>query len=151
MSGPLWFALACGVLALIYAIWAARVTISADAGNERMQEISGAVQEGAQAFLNRQYSTIGVVGVGRRGCRLRRVVGGYLEGRRADQRPGVHLDRNGQAVDGFVLAGFVVVENQRQGGQFRDRLVMWPDHLRELDGVVGHITAADRGGDLEVA
>ncbi len=63
MSGPLWFALACGVLALIYAIWAARVTISADAGNERMQEISGAVQEGAQAFLNRQYSTIGVVGV----------------------------------------------------------------------------------------
>jgi K(+)-stimulated pyrophosphate-energized sodium pump len=57
------FVLACGVLALAYAVWAAREVISADAGNERMQEIAAAVQEGAKAYLNRQYSTIALVGL----------------------------------------------------------------------------------------
>jgi K(+)-stimulated pyrophosphate-energized sodium pump len=57
------FVLACGVLALVYAVWAAREVISADAGNERMQEIAAAIQEGAKAYLNRQYSTIAAVGV----------------------------------------------------------------------------------------
>ena len=63
MSIELIFVLACGVLAIVYGIWASRSVLSAAAGNERMQEISGAVQEGAKAYLNRQYRTIGLVGI----------------------------------------------------------------------------------------
>src|ERR1700741_795545 len=53
----------CGVLAIIYAIWATRSVLQADAGSARMQEISAAVREGAQAYLKRQYSTIALVGI----------------------------------------------------------------------------------------
>ncbi|MCZ6765093.1 MAG: sodium-translocating pyrophosphatase, partial [Alphaproteobacteria bacterium] len=63
MTEAHWFALGCGVLALIYSAWAASSVLSADAGSERMQEISRAVQEGAAAYLNRQYRTIAIVGV----------------------------------------------------------------------------------------
>ncbi len=59
----LWFVIACGAFALLYGIYASRVVLSASAGNERMQEIAAAVQEGAAAYLNRQYTTIAVVGV----------------------------------------------------------------------------------------
>ncbi|MGA7791008.1 MAG: sodium-translocating pyrophosphatase [Xanthobacteraceae bacterium] len=59
----LWAIVGCGILAILYAIWATRSVLSADAGSERMQEISAAVREGAQAYLKRQYSTIAVVGV----------------------------------------------------------------------------------------
>src|ERR1700729_1032030 len=59
----LWLIVLCGVLAIAYAIWATRSVLSADAGNEKMQEIAGAIREGAQAYLKRQYSTIAVVGV----------------------------------------------------------------------------------------
>jgi len=55
--------LVCGGLALAYGAWAARSVLSAPAGNERMQQIAGAVQEGAKAYLNRQYRTIAMVGV----------------------------------------------------------------------------------------
>ncbi|MTJ82393.1 MAG: sodium-translocating pyrophosphatase [Telmatospirillum sp.] len=57
------FVLACGVLALLYGGWAGRAVLSAPAGNSRMQEIAAAVQEGARAYLNRQYTTIGIVGI----------------------------------------------------------------------------------------
>ena len=57
------FVLACGVLALIYGAFASKSVLSAAAGTPRMQEIAAAVQEGARAYLNRQYSTIAMVGV----------------------------------------------------------------------------------------
>jgi K(+)-stimulated pyrophosphate-energized sodium pump len=53
----------CGLLSVAYAIWAAREVLAADAGSARMQEIAAAVQEGASAYLRRQYLTIGGVGV----------------------------------------------------------------------------------------
>jgi K(+)-stimulated pyrophosphate-energized sodium pump len=59
----LWLIVLCGVLAIVYAIWATVWVMKADAGSEKMQEISAAVREGAQAYLKRQYSTIAVVGI----------------------------------------------------------------------------------------
>src|ERR1700733_3051847 len=59
----LWIIVLCGALAIAYAVWATRSVMAADAGNARMQEISEAVREGAQAYLKRQYTTIGIVGV----------------------------------------------------------------------------------------
>ena len=53
----------CGVVALLYGLYAGKSVLSAPAGNERMQEIAAAIQEGAAAFLNRQYTAISVVGV----------------------------------------------------------------------------------------
>ncbi|MDD2326382.1 MAG: sodium-translocating pyrophosphatase [Alphaproteobacteria bacterium] len=55
--------MACGVLALLYGLFTARSVLSSSAGTARMQEIAGAVQEGAKAYLNRQYMTISVVGI----------------------------------------------------------------------------------------
>jgi K(+)-stimulated pyrophosphate-energized sodium pump len=63
MSAGLAFAIVCGLIALVYGIWAVRSVLSESAGNERMQEIAAAIQVGAKAYLNRQYMTIGAVGV----------------------------------------------------------------------------------------
>jgi K(+)-stimulated pyrophosphate-energized sodium pump len=59
----LWLIVLCGVLAIVFAIWATFSVLHADAGSDRMQEIAAAVREGAQAYLRRQYSTIAVAGV----------------------------------------------------------------------------------------
>src|SRR5579871_12505 len=59
----LWAIIGCGLLAIVYGVWAIGSVLRADAGSEKMQEISNAVREGAQAYLKRQYTTIGMVGV----------------------------------------------------------------------------------------
>ena len=64
MSNAYWLVIACGVLAVLYGIYASRSVLSASDGNDKMREIAEAVQEGAAAYLNRQYMTIGIVGVG---------------------------------------------------------------------------------------
>jgi K(+)-stimulated pyrophosphate-energized sodium pump len=59
----LWLIVLAGALSIVYAAWATSSVLGADAGNARMQEIAAAVREGAQAYLRRQYTTIGLVGI----------------------------------------------------------------------------------------
>jgi K(+)-stimulated pyrophosphate-energized sodium pump len=63
MNAAYLLVIVCGVLALVYGMVTTRQVLAANAGNARMQEISGAVQVGARAYLNRQYRTIAIVGV----------------------------------------------------------------------------------------
>ena len=63
MSAGLIFALVCAGLAIVYGFFASRWVLAKPTGNERMREIAAAIQVGAQAYLNRQYRTIALVGV----------------------------------------------------------------------------------------
>src|SRR5476649_149716 len=63
MSHVLWAVMASGVIAVLYGVITASRVMAADAGTPRMQEIAQAIQEGAAAYLRRQYTTIGIVGV----------------------------------------------------------------------------------------
>ena len=61
MSGTILFALICGVAGVLYALMTAGWVTKQDAGNEKMQEISNAIKEGATAFLTREYKTVAIV------------------------------------------------------------------------------------------
>ena len=63
MNIAYWLVIGAGVLAILYGLVTSRQVLAADAGNERMQQIANAIQEGARAYLNRQYTTIAVAGV----------------------------------------------------------------------------------------
>src|SRR3989344_2628293 len=63
MSNSIVFALVCGVAAILYGAVSIFWILGKPAGNDRMREIAAAIQEGASAYLNRQYTTIGVVGI----------------------------------------------------------------------------------------
>ncbi len=63
MSGYIWFALVASVIAIVYGLLLARTILKKSAGNARMQEIAKAIQEGAKAYLNKQYKTIAYIAV----------------------------------------------------------------------------------------
>ncbi len=62
MSVGLGFALSCAVIAILYGIFSIKWIVGKPTGNEKMRGIAAAIQEGASAYLNRQYTTIGIVG-----------------------------------------------------------------------------------------
>jgi K(+)-stimulated pyrophosphate-energized sodium pump len=94
MTSAYWLIFGCGLLAILYGIYASRSVLSADAGNDRMREIADAVQEGASAYLNRQYQTIALVGA---------VIGVFLW-----WRLGLHV-AVGYAIGAFLsgVAGYI--------------------------------------------
>jgi K(+)-stimulated pyrophosphate-energized sodium pump len=62
MSSALGFTLLCAVAAILYGIFSSKWILGKSTGSEKMQSIAAAIQEGASAYLNRQYTTIGIVG-----------------------------------------------------------------------------------------
>jgi K(+)-stimulated pyrophosphate-energized sodium pump len=63
MTWVLFLIIACGALSIAYGVYTTKAVLASDPGTPRMQEIAAAIQEGAQAYLARQYTTIGLVGV----------------------------------------------------------------------------------------
>jgi len=59
----LWVVIFAGLLSIVYGVITSSKLLAADAGSAKMQEIAGAIAEGAQAYLKRQYATIAAVGI----------------------------------------------------------------------------------------
>jgi len=83
MASGLWFALICAAIAILYGAISIQWIMTQPTGNERMREIAAAIQAGATAYLNRQYTTIAIVGV-------------------------ILAVAIGIALDGYTAAGFVI-------------------------------------------
>ena len=62
MDTVMWAIIACALLSIVYGAWTVNAVMAADTGTQRMQEIAGAIQEGAKAYLARQYTTIAIAG-----------------------------------------------------------------------------------------
>ena len=62
MDTVMWAIILCGLLSIVYGAYTVSALMASDAGTPRMREIAAAIQEGAEAYLARQYTTIGVVG-----------------------------------------------------------------------------------------
>ena len=62
MGAVMWAIIGCGLLSIVYGAYTVRAVMASDAGTPRMQEIAAAIQEGAQAYLTRQYTTIAIAG-----------------------------------------------------------------------------------------
>ncbi len=86
MSTGVIFALLCAVVAIVYGVVSIGWIMNKPSGNDRMREIAAAIQAGAQAYLNRQYMTIGMVGVA--AVRHHLVGAGRRDGRRVRRRRG---------------------------------------------------------------
>src|SRR5688572_4593052 len=63
VENALWIAIGCSILAILYGAWSTAWIVRQPTGNDRMREIAAAIQEGARAYLNRQYLTISIVGI----------------------------------------------------------------------------------------
>ena len=59
----LWLSIGAGVIAILFGVFSSQWILKQPAGSDRMQEIAAAIQEGAKAYMDRQYMTIGMVGV----------------------------------------------------------------------------------------
>src|SRR5713226_2726380 len=161
-----WVVIAGGVvLALLYGWLTSRQVLAANAGTARMQEISGAVQEGAQAYLNRQYRTIAIVGViifvillatlgWRSGVGF--LVGALLSGAagfigmnvsvRANVRTaqaaisslsaGLELAFKAGAITGLLVAGLALLGVTLYFGFLTGTLKFAPDHRTVIDSMV---------------
>ena len=63
MNTYLWFAMISAVVAIVYGVLLAKSILKLSPGNEKMQAMAKAIAEGAKAYLNRQYKTIGIIAV----------------------------------------------------------------------------------------